>query len=197
MGWCSRFFLVLLILSRSALLGQNTSPPQLQPRPAGPSLPPPGGTDRQITLDVQVTDKSGAPVRGLRKQDFTLLDDKQPRAILSFHAVDGAVGTTSDPPVEMVLVIDAVNTSFLNVKYERSEVKKFLLQNGGKLAQPVSLVVFTDTETKIQEGSSQDGNALASLYDQYETGLRSITRSQGFYGAADRFESLNQGPELA
>jgi len=187
-GSYSRFFLVLLILSRSAILGQSTSPPQLQPRPAGPSLPPPGGTDRQITLDVQVTDKSRTPVRGLHKQDFTLLDDKEKKVILSFRAVDGAAGTTSDPPVEIVLVIDAVNTSFSNVTYERSEVKKFLLQNGGKLAQPVSLVVFTDTETKIQEGSSRDGNALASLYDQYVTGLRSITRSQGFYGAADRFD---------
>jgi hypothetical protein len=37
---------------------------------------------------VQVTDKSGAPIRGLQKKDFTLLDDKQPQNILSFHAVD-------------------------------------------------------------------------------------------------------------
>ncbi|MGB6677408.1 MAG: hypothetical protein WBE44_12005, partial [Terriglobales bacterium] len=28
---------------------QNPAPPQLQPRPAGPSLPPPSTTDRQIT----------------------------------------------------------------------------------------------------------------------------------------------------
>lgn len=188
MGWYSRFFLVLLILSRSAILGQNTSPPQLQPRPAGPSLPPPGGTDRQITLDVQVTDKSRAPVRGLQRQDFTLLDDKQPKNILSFQAVDGTPGSPTDPSVEIVLVIDAVNTAPQAVSYERNEVKKFLLQNGGKLAQPVSLVVFTDTGTKIQEDSSRDGNALASLYDQYETGLRVITRSQGFYGAAERFD---------
>ena len=188
MGWYSRFFLVLLILSQSALLGQNTSPPQLQPRPAGPSLPPPGGTDRQITLDVQVTDKSRTPVRGLQKQDFTLLDDKEKKVILSFRVVDGTTGPTTNPPVEIVLVIDAVNTSHQVIAFERNEVKKFLLQNGGKLGQPVSLVVFTDTETKIQEGSSRDGNALASLYDQYETGLRSITRSQGFYGAAERFD---------
>ena len=188
MAWFFRLFLVLLFLPRADVSGQNTPPPELKTRPAAPSLQPPGGTDRQITLDVQVTDKSGAPVRGLQKQDFTLLDDKQPRAILSFHAVDGAAGATADPPVEIVLVIDAVNTSFSDVTYERSEVKKFLLQNGGKLAQPVSLVVLTDTETKIQDGSSRDGNTLASLYDQYETGLRSITRSQGFYGAADRFD---------
>jgi hypothetical protein len=67
-----RLFLVLL-LPLSALPGQNIPPPQLQPRPAGPLAPPPGGTDRQITLDAQVTDKSGAPVRGLQKQDFTIL----------------------------------------------------------------------------------------------------------------------------
>jgi len=188
MAWFFRLFLVLLLLPCAEVAGQNTPPPELKTLPAAPSLQPPGGTDRQITLDVQVTDKSGAPVRGLQKQDFTLRDDKQPRAILSFHAVDGAAGTTTDPPVEIVLVIDAVNTSFSDVTYERSEVKKFVLQNGGKLPQPVSLVVFTDTETKMQDGSSRDGNTLASLYDQYETGLRSITRSQGFYGAAERFD---------
>src|ERR1700679_2881167 len=40
---------------------QNNAPPQLQPRPAGPSLPTPSPTDRQITLDVQVADRSGLP----------------------------------------------------------------------------------------------------------------------------------------
>jgi VWFA-related protein len=167
---------------------QNTAPPQLQPRPGGPEVPPPSTSDRQITLDVQVTDKSGAAVRGLQKQDFTLLDDKQPKNILSFHAVDNAAGASTDPPVEIVLVVDAVNASFQTVNYERNELKKFLLQNGGKLALPVSLIVFTDAGAKIQDGSSRDGNALAALYDQYETGLRSINRSQGFYGAADRFD---------
>jgi VWFA-related protein len=167
---------------------KNTTPPQLQTRPASPSLAPPSTTDWQITLDVQVTDKSGAAVRGLQKQDFTLLDDKQPKNILSFQAVDNAAASTSDPPVEVILVVDAVNAPFQTVNYERNELKKFLLQNGGKLALPVSLIVFTDGGTKIQDGSSRDGNALAALYDQYDTGLRSINRSQGFYGAADRFD---------
>src|ERR1700734_213837 len=167
---------------------KNTAPPQLQPRPAGPSLPPPSPTDRQITLDVQVADRSGIAVRGLQKQDFTLLDDKQARNIVSFHAVDSAAGPTTDPPVEVVLVVDAVNASFQAVNYERNEIKKFLLANGGKLPLPVSLVVFTDAGAKIQDGSSRDGNALAALYDQYETGVRTINRSQGFYGAAERYD---------
>ena len=185
-----RFFWLFLVLflPLSAVSGQNTPPPQLQPRPAGPSLPPPSGMDRQITLDVQVTDQSGAAVRGLQKQDFTLLDDKQPKNILSFHAADATAGPTTDPPVEILLVVDAVNASIQAVAYERSELKKFLLQNGGKLALPMSLVVFTDTGTKMQSGSSRDGNALALLYDQYETGLRYNNRSQGFYGAEERFD---------
>ncbi|MGA8493258.1 MAG: VWA domain-containing protein [Terriglobales bacterium] len=192
MGRFFRWFLVLLlplaaVSQQKPTPPQNTAPPQLQTRPAAPSLPPPGGTDRQITLDVQVTDKSGGAVRGLQKQDFTLLDDKQTKNILSFRAVDGSTVSTMDP-VEVVLVVDAVNATFQTVNYERNEIRKFLLQNGGKLSQPVSLIVFTDAGTKIQEGSSRDGNVLAALYDQYETGLRSINRSQGFYGAADRFD---------
>jgi VWFA-related protein len=51
----------------------------------------------------------------------------------------------------------------------------------------VSLVVFSGAGTKVQNGSSRDGNALAALYEQYQTGLRTIPRSQGFYGATERF----------
>jgi VWFA-related protein len=185
-----RRLLLVLFATISILLtclswAQNTPPPQLQPRPAEPEkAPSPPSSERQIKLTVQVTDKSGAPIRGLQKEAFTVLDDKRPQNILSFKAVDEPA---ANPPVEIVLVVDAVNASFQAVTYERNQLKKFLLQNGGKLAQPVSLVVFADTGTKMQQGSSRDGNALAALYDQYETGLRIINRSQGFYGAAERF----------
>lgn len=174
---------------------QNGAPPQLQPRTEPPKAIP-GGADRQIKLDVQVTDKSGAPVRGLQKQDFTLLDDKQAQPVLSFQAVDSAAAQAE--PVEIVLVIDAVNASFDSVGYERLQLKKFLLENGGQLAQPFSLIVFTDAGTKVQNGSSRDGNALAAAYDQFETGLRTSTRAQGFYGAADRLQmSLKAIHDLA
>jgi VWFA-related protein len=178
-------FATLSVMSCSLSWAQNTPPPQLHPRPAEPEkVPSPPPADRQIELTVQLTDKSGAAVRGLQKEDFTVLDDKRPQSILSFKAVDEPAAAS---PVEIVLVVDAVNASFQSVTYERDELRKFLLQNGGKLAQPVSLVVFADTGTQMQQGSSRDGNALAALYDQYETGLRIINRSQGFYGAADRF----------
>ena len=126
----------LLLISGSS--GQNNPQPQLQPRAAEPAKP--SGPDREISLDVQVTDKSGAPVRGLQQQDFAVLDDKRPQNILSFHAVDNGGDSTTDP-VQVVLVVDAVNTGYNSISYARKELKKFLMQNGGKLAQPVSLVV--------------------------------------------------------
>lgn len=181
-----RLFLFLLCAGCTAFT-QNAPAPQLQPRPAAPSAQPPGGTDRQITIDVQVRDKSGTPVRGLQKQDFSILDDKQARDISAFQAVDNGTNNP-DLRVEMIFVVDAVNTGTQAVAIERQELKKFLLRNGGKLTVPVSLVFFTDTGTKMQNGFSRDGNALATLYDQYETGLRSINRATGFYGATERFD---------
>jgi VWFA-related protein len=191
-----RFLFVLLPLC--AVLGQDAAPPQLQPRPAEADRISSNGPDRRVTLDVQVTDKSGAPVRGLQQQDFTVLDDKQPQKILSFHAVDSAAAATAELPMEIVLVVDAVNAPFQAVANERNELRKFLLQNGGKLPQPMSLIIFSDAGAEIQEGSTRDGNALAALLDKYETGLRTVGRSQGFYGAAERFNlSLKTIAQLA
>lgn len=152
---------------------------QTAPQAAKP-VPP---TDRRIMLDVQATDKSGHPLRGLQAQDFTILDDKEPRKIALFQTVDAS---SSVLPVEIVLVIDAVNTPLSAIAYERDEAKRFLLKNGGKLALPVSLVFFTDHATETG-APSRDGSALAKQLDQYEIGLRTSTRSQGLYGATDRY----------
>ena len=181
--------LMCLVVPLSAVSGQDTARPELRTRPPQPRLPPPGGPDGQITLDVQVTDKSGTPIRGLRKEDFTLLDDNRPANVRSFRAVDSALAATTDLPVEIILLIDAVNTSPEVVGSEEGEINKFLLQNGGKLVQPVSLIIFSGGGTKIiRNGSTRDGKALATLFNQYETKLRSITPSRGFYEAVERLD---------
>ncbi len=189
----NRYFpLILFVLVVSGAIAQDNTQPQLQPRPAEPSASAPTNPGKQIFLDVQVTDKYGAQVRGLQKQDFTLLDDKQPHEILSFQAVDVATAAPTDPPLEVVLVIDAINAGFNAVANERDQVKKFLLQNGGKLPVPMSMMVFSDKGMEIQKNSTRDGNALATQFEEYETGLRTINRSMGLYGAEERFEKSLQ-----
>jgi VWFA-related protein len=144
--------------------------------------------NRRIALDIVVTDKAGKPVSGLQQQDFSVADNKQPQKLLSFQAVEGA---TADPPVEVILLVDRVNTSFQTAANEREQTKKFLRGNGGQLAQPVSMVFFDDSGTTMQP-PSRDGNALMTALDQSDSALRTSRRSQGIYGAADRFQwSLN------
>ena len=166
----SLWLLALLLLSTLSGLAQS-----------------PKGNDRDLTLDVVVADKAGTPVRGLQRQDFTVLDDKRPQAITSFRAVDLAAGTPA-PYIEIVVVIDAINADLMKAEMEREGIKKFLQMNGGKLAVPVSLVLVSDSPTQMRSKASTDGNALAALVDQYTIGLRTVNRSQGNYGVAERFD---------
>lgn len=147
----------------------------------------------RLTLDVVVTNHAGKTVKGLEEKDFTVLDNGHPQKILSFQAEDGGGAATAnvqaaEPPVKILLMVDEVNTSFRRVAYERDQIKGFLQQNGGKLPYPMSLAYFSDTTTEIQDDSSRDGNALLASFDRHETGLRSIRRGEGFYGAVERFQ---------
>lgn len=202
-----RLFLLFLLLPLPAIFAQsNPSPQPAPPQTAQPQAAPPqpaqaanpspstpaGVADRQMILYVQVTEKSGAPVRGLQKDDLLLRDNNNPQTITSFYAVNGRPAVASDPPVEVIVAIDNINATFTNVSFERDQIKRYLLRNGGELPQQTSLIVVTDTGSSVQKKPSKDGKALAAFYDQYEIGLRSTTRSQGLAGAEERASlSLN------
>jgi VWFA-related protein len=133
-------------------------------------------------------------------QDFAVLDNKKPQKVTSFTAVGGSavVAAHAEPPAQIIIMVDEVNTNFDRVAYERDEIRKFAMQNGGKLAHPVSIGFFTDHGSELQNGSTQDGNLLMASFDKHETALRSIRRDTGFYGAVERFQlSLNMLNTLA
>ena len=104
-----------------------------------------------------VTPKSGPPVADLQQQDFTILDNKTPRHITSFHAFGG-----SQAPIHVFIVLDAVNVPYQSIAYSRGEVDKFLHANGGRLAYPTQLAFFTDNGMQVQPAFSTDGNELSS-----------------------------------
>jgi len=137
--------------------------------------------DGKVHLDVVVTQKSGPTVLGLRQEDFTILDNNAPRKIASFRAVDGRKA-----PLEVILIVDAVNTVFTTVSRERQDIDRFLRAEGGHLAQPIVLAVFTDKGLQFLGEPSEDGNALSASLDQHIIGLRTNTRAAGFYGATER-----------
>jgi VWFA-related protein len=156
----------------------------------------PTTSSHPISIDVDVTDKLGHHLSGLQPQDFTLLDNKQPRKILDFREVDTR-GTTADP-VRVVIVVDMINTDFTVVAREREQLGEFLKQDGGRLAHPTTIAMLTEKGLKIEKAYTTDGNALQASLDNSKSELRIEGRSTGFYGAADRMEwSLGQLSELA
>jgi len=176
-----RFALVLLgfAAGTAAVHGQQPAPPA-QP------------DSNRIYLDVVVTPKSGTPVAGLQKQDFTVLDNKAAQPIATFDALGGP-----SAPIEVILLIDAVNTTYETIAYERGEIDKFLRANGGRLAHPTSLAIFTDGGTQMQQSSSTDGNEVSAALDNSEIGLRSIRRSSTFAAEDELRLSLNALQVLA
>jgi len=163
-------FLIATLLCTAAAGAQQNSP---QNQPAG----------GRIHLDVVVAPKSGPPVGDLQQQDFTIEDNKAPQTITSFAAVSGR-----QAPLEVVLVVDAVNTGYQRVSIERTEIGKFLRAEGGHLEYPTVIAVFTDKGIHTLGGFSNDGNALGAALDEEDVALRSIVRSTGFYGAAERVQ---------
>lgn len=148
--------------------------------------PAPPRSPNDLHLDVVVSTKNGAAAGALQEKDFTVLDNKVPQPLTSFRLVD------KNAPVEVIFVVDAVNATAVNVAYERDQIDKYLLANGGVLSHPTSLAVLTDKGIQAQGGGTLDGNVLAKSLAAVVTGFRFIGRSTGFYGAEERLDlSLN------
>jgi VWFA-related protein len=149
-----------------ALLGSTLACATTCAQPPGPAA------SQRIVLDVVAAPKSGPPVTGLQQQDFTVLDNGVSRPIASFAALGGP-----QAPVEVVLLIDGVNTGFQTLAFARAQIDNFLKSNEGRLAHPTALAILTDTGTQMQQDFSTDGNSLSAALDQDLISLRQIRRN--------------------
>jgi VWFA-related protein len=129
--------LVVILLARSAAAQsqQQSSNPSTQPstNPSAPAVvpmpaSPPSGTQTSkpaqapalrvssdlVRIDVEVTDKSGKPIKGLRADQFTITDDGKPQAISSFSYADiesiETAGTEDARPIVVPVDNDGPNT---------------------------------------------------------------------------------------
>jgi VWFA-related protein len=144
--------LIVMAMSGSTALAFQVplQPPQLQPPPQLPRQGPPPpvirvGT-RLVQVEVVVRDKDGA-VTGLKKEDFTLLDQGEKQEIMVFNpnaptseasrdaaakalpagAVSNRTDSSGHPiPGVTVLLLDQLNTFFEKQGYARSELLKYL-----------------------------------------------------------------------
>jgi Ca-activated chloride channel family protein len=123
---------------------------------------------RLVTLAVNAVDAGGAPVGGLDKPDFRILEDGHAQKIAFFEK-------ESAPPLSIVLAIDGSESTLRNERLEKEAAKKFvatLLRPQDELdliefADTVrEIVAFTPSKQRIADGLNdlQHGDATA-LYD--------------------------------
>jgi hypothetical protein len=147
-----RFLTALLVLGSNSWVVAQVSPttdPNNSPDPVlvhrlPPKPPSTAMREGTMFLDVVVSDVADKPMPGLEPWDFKLLDNNRSAKIMSFHSF-GEAAAKPDPPVEVILVIDELNLPFQQVAFVKSEISRFLAQNGGHLAQPVSLMLLNET----------------------------------------------------
>ena len=117
--------------------------------PAQDSQPSPTTTiytqAKLVVLDVTVQDKDGHPIHGLKREDFTISENRKPQTVISFdeHTADSPVtpappmppqpaGVFTDytpiPPdgVLNVVLLDNLNTPTKDQSYVRSQLQKFV-----------------------------------------------------------------------
>ena len=123
---------------------------------------------RLVNVALNVVDAKGAPVGGLGRDDFQILEDGQPQKIAIFEK-------ESSTPLSIVLAIDVSESVLTNERLEKEAAKHFvraLLRDQDELdlmefADVVrEIVPFTNEKKRIEVGLNemQRGDATA-LYD--------------------------------
>jgi VWFA-related protein len=172
---CCRVFLLLSVLSY-AYAQPNTLPAAGGSDVTGSSIPRerPEGL---IHLDVLVTRADGKPVTGLTRADFSLLEQGRSQKILSFEAFD-AQGSSSEPPVKIILLIDTITLPGVMPSEERVAVETYLRKNGGHLVHPTSVFLLSDTGLWTLAKASGDGNVLAREIEHND--IKLLRRNAGW-----------------
>jgi hypothetical protein len=91
--------------------------------------------------------------------------------IQSFESVSVASRAIVQQRPETILLIDQMNTRFIDFAFTRYSVKKLLARNGGQLDQPTTLMALTDKGLKVLAGPTLDGQFLESAVEHLPAAL--------------------------
>jgi VWFA-related protein len=132
---------------------------------------------RIVVLDVVVTNQKGDIITNLSKDDFIVREDKVPQRIVSFEAPaqhqlpqtktplvhsSADLKNIGDAPVT-ILVIDELNTQFMDEAYGRQQLLKYLDNQPEVLKQPTMLLAVTDTKFTMLHDYTQDRSSLLEI----------------------------------
>ena len=177
--------LASLVLSVSALLAQQSSPPKPSPPPQSQPSTTLKVNVNLVNVFVTVTDAQGSPVAGLTKDNFILKEDDFPQKIAVFDK-ESAV------PLSIALAIDTSLSTRHDLPLEQEAAKRF----SHSIMRPVDgLSIFGFSET-VYESRSTAGftsdlkridegidhirvGAATALYDAIYLTSRALDRRKG------------------
>jgi VWFA-related protein len=163
------------------------SPSTAAPPQQTPQQPPTiRATTRLVQVNVVVLDKKGEPVRGLAKDDFTIVDQGHPQTVALFAEEGSAprpVAAASAPaplppnfftnrPLDSaqtptnvtILLFDALNTQIQDQAYARQQILKFLKQ----LPPHSSIAIYVLTsQIRIIQDFTQDTALLQRAVEKF------------------------------
>ncbi len=135
-----------------------------------------------VNLFVNVTDKTGAIVGGLKKEDFRVAEDGRPEDIAIFER-------ESELPLKLTLAIDTSGSTFKDRALEQEASRSFVHALLRPQAQMILiefstevrlLVPFTNKVSQIDRGlGSLRGGFATALYDAIYLGARDLARKDG------------------
>lgn len=169
--------------SRAQTASAGSSQNSAQPAGTKP-LPAPAirATTRLIEVSVLVHDKHGTPVAGLTKDDFTILDEKQPQTIQIFSVDTNQPASqpaalppdtytnridqrSSAPKNVTVILLDGLNTEVTDQEYARKQVIKFL----GQIQPQDRVGLYTlGLKLTVLHDFTTDSTALLEALNRYK-----------------------------
>jgi len=183
-GRFPRTFLTLLSATLAAVAGAQT---QVQPQaPEPPPTHPANATvlhagTQLVIVDVVVQDKDGHPIHGLKKEDFSLLEDKKPQEVTTFE--EHALGSPAKPGPAMpnmppgtftnytpappsgalnILLLDALNTPMKDQSYVRYQLQQYV----NKADPGTRIAIFgLNNRLTILQGFTSDPQVLKNAVD--------------------------------
>ena len=113
-----------------------------------------------VTVACAVTTRGGAPARNLKLQDFSMLDDGQPRPIQNFWQ-------ESDLPLTVALVADVSGSQAGYIRSHRDAVAQFLKQVIGPRDR--AMVVEVAQQARLLSGLTGSSGALSAAVERIGT----------------------------
>jgi VWFA-related protein len=186
-----------------------------------------------VLIPTVVTDKSGNHINGLKKEDFAVLENGSARKIATFEEITTDTRRLSHPKSQneysnalgggesarriTLIILDLINTPFLDQSHARAELLKYLLESVDQ-REPTGLLTLSSAGVRIVHDFTTDPRVLiaalhkvkgdpAEFVDSPER-VESITRSASPSGRpgwddpravqceADLIDAMMKEPEL-